>query len=113
MKQKPPYYSLDTETRRLCEMVTYWARQLESVQQPPFNTDMMSVIHQVEERLGLLPPTDEDDDFEGVYVVDDDTADLLATAIGILQMMSQVQLGEDHRENLLIIADELRARFAI
>lgn len=57
--------------------------------------------------------TDEDDDFEGVYVVDDDTADLLATAIGILQMMSQVQLGEDHRENLLIIADELRARFAI
>lgn len=57
--------------------------------------------------------TENDDDFEGVYVVDDDTADLLATAIGILQMMSQVQLGEDHRENLLIIADELRARFAI
>ena len=60
MKQKPPYYSLDSETRRLCELVTYWARQLESVQQPPFNTDMMSVIHEVEERLGLLPPTDDD-----------------------------------------------------
>ena len=57
--------------------------------------------------------TNDEDDFEGVYIVDDDTADLLATAIGILQMMSQVQLGEDHRENLLIIADELRARFAI
>ena len=57
--------------------------------------------------------TDEDDDFEGVYVVDDDTADLLATAIGILQMMSQVQLGEDHRENLLIIADAIQERFAI
>ena len=54
-----------------------------------------------------------DDEFEGVYVVDDDTADLLATAIGILQMMSQVQMGEDHRENLLIIADEIQARFAI
>lgn len=52
-------------------------------------------------------------EFEGVYVVDDDTADLLATAIGILQMMSQVQLGEDHRENLVIIAEELQARFAI
>jgi hypothetical protein len=28
-------------------------------------------------------------------------------------MTSQVQLGEDHRENLIIIADELQARFAI
>ena len=55
----------------------------------------------------------EPEEFEGVYVVDDDTADLLATAIGILQMMSQVQLGEDHRENLIIIAEELQARFAI
>ena len=54
-----------------------------------------------------------DDEFEGVYIVDDDTADLLATAIGVLQMMSQVQMGEDHRENLLIIADEIQARFAI
>jgi hypothetical protein len=54
-----------------------------------------------------------DDEFEGVYIVDDDTAELLATAIGILQMCSGIQLGEDHRENLLIIADELQARFAI
>ena len=59
MKQKPPYYSLDSETRSLCELVTYWARQLESVQQPPLNTDMMSVIHSVEQRLGLMPPTDD------------------------------------------------------
>lgn len=58
MKQKPPYYSLDTETRTLCELVVYWARQLESVQQPPNPTDMMHVIHSVEERLGLLPPDD-------------------------------------------------------
>ena len=58
MKQKPPHYTLDTETRRLCEMVAYWARQLESVQQPPLNSDMMSVIHSVEQRLGLLPPED-------------------------------------------------------
>ena len=55
----------------------------------------------------------ESEEWEGVYVVDDSTADLLATAVGILQMMSQAQLGEDHRENLLIIADELQARFAI
>lgn len=54
-----------------------------------------------------------DEEFEGVYIVDDDTADLLATAIGVLQMISQVQMGEDHRENLLIIADEIQARFAI
>lgn len=54
-----------------------------------------------------------DDEFEGVYIVDDDTADLLATAIGVLQMMSQVQMGEDHRENLLVIADEIQERFAI
>ena len=58
MKQKPPKYTLDPETRTLCELVTYWARQLESVQQPPLNTDMISVIHSVEERLGLLPPDD-------------------------------------------------------
>ena len=57
--------------------------------------------------------TEPQDEFEGVYIIDDDTADLLATAIGILQMMSQAQLGEDHRENLLIIADEIRHRFAI
>lgn len=60
--------------------------------------------------------TDDDahqDEFEGIYVVDDDTAQLLATAIGIIQMMSDAQLGETHKENLLIIADELQARFAI
>jgi len=57
--------------------------------------------------------TNDEEEFEGVYVIDDDTADLLATAIGILQMMSQVQLGEDHKDNLLIIADEIQQRFAI
>ena len=56
---------------------------------------------------------DDDEEFEGVYVVDDDTADLLSTAIGVLQMMSQIQMGEDHRENLLIIADAIQERFAI
>ena len=55
----------------------------------------------------------DDEEFEGVYVVDDETADLIASAIGVLQMMSQIQMGEDHRENLLIVADELSARFAI
>ena len=56
---------------------------------------------------------EDDEEFEGVYVVDDDTADLLSTAIGVLQMMSQIQMGEDHRENLLIIADAIQERFAI
>ena len=55
----------------------------------------------------------DEEEFEGVYVVDDDTADLLSTAIGVLQMMSQIQMGEDHRENLLIIADAIQERFAI
>jgi hypothetical protein len=59
MKQKPPYYTLDTETRRFAELVTYWARQLESVQQPPLDNDMMSVIVELESRLGLMPPEDE------------------------------------------------------
>lgn len=59
MKQKPPYYNLDQETRRFCELVVYWARQLESVQQPPNDRDMMRVIHEVEARLGLLPPDDD------------------------------------------------------
>jgi hypothetical protein len=59
MKQKPPRYTLDPETRRLCELVVYWARQLESVQQPPLDNDMMSVIYSVEQRLGLMPPTDD------------------------------------------------------
>ena len=60
-------------------------------------------------------PLNDDDDtaFEGVYVIDDDTADILATAIGVLQMMSQAQLGEDHRDNLMIIAEELAARFGL
>ena len=54
-----------------------------------------------------------DDTYEGVYIVDTETADLLGTAIGILQMHASMQLGEDHRENLLIIADEIQERFAI
>ena len=56
MKHETPKYKLDRETRRLTELVVYWARQLESVQQPPLTQDMISVIHSVEERLGLLPP---------------------------------------------------------
>lgn len=54
MKQKPPYYELDLETRKLAEQVVAWARQLEQVQQQP-NT-MLSVIESVERRLLLTPP---------------------------------------------------------
>lgn len=56
MKQKPPHYTLDTETRRFVELVAYWARQLESVQQPSTHNDMLRVIQTVESRLGLTPP---------------------------------------------------------
>ena len=69
-----------------------------------------------DEHDDLEPQDDEyasDDVYEGVYIVDTDTADLLGTAIGILQMCAGMQLGEDHRENLLIIADEIQERFAI
>ena len=53
------------------------------------------------------------DEFEGVYVIDDETADLLASAIGIVQMTAGMQLDEDARENLLVIADAIQERFAI
>jgi len=58
MKQKPPHYNLDQETRRFTELVAYYARELASIQQSP-NTDMMSVIETVEARLGLTPPDDQ------------------------------------------------------
>ena len=53
------------------------------------------------------------DEFEGVYVIDDETADLLASAIGIVQMTAGMQLDEEARENLLIVAEEIQTRFAI
>ena len=61
---------------------------------------------------------DEDDEeleeeFEGVYVIDDDTADLLASAIGIIQMTAGLQLNQEARDNLHIIADAIQERFAI
>ena len=55
----------------------------------------------------------EPEQFEGVYIVDDETLELLTTAVGCLGMLSQVQLDEAPRENLLIIADELAARFGL
>lgn len=55
----------------------------------------------------------EEGDWEGVYIVDDQTADLLASAISIIHMMAGTQLNEESRENLEIIADELQTRFAI
>ena len=54
MKQKPPRYTLDTETRRLAEMALLWATQLASVQTQD-NTDMIQVIDLVNQRLGLTP----------------------------------------------------------
>jgi hypothetical protein len=56
---------------------------------------------------------DEPQEFEGAYIVDDETADMLASAIGVLHMMSQVQLSEEARDNLIVIAEALRERFEI
>lgn len=71
--------------------------------------------HDDEDYKDNTPHDDEDEpsEFEGVYVIDDDTADLLGTAVGIIQMTATLQMGEEHRENLMIIADEIAARFAI
>lgn len=56
---------------------------------------------------------DSDEEFEGVYVIDDATADLLASAIGIIQMTAGLQLNQEARDNLHIIADAIQERFAI
>lgn len=51
MKQKPPYYTVDHETRRFLEMIAQWAQQLDTVQQTP--TDINHVVNSVCDRFGL------------------------------------------------------------
>jgi hypothetical protein len=60
-----------------------------------------------------LPPENDDDEFEGVYIVDDETMDLLQTVISVTRMAASVQVNEDARENLDIIASALAERFGI
>jgi len=58
MKQKPPRYTLDRETRSLLGLSLFWARQLSTVQQKP--TDIEGVVLELCERFGieLDEPTD-------------------------------------------------------
>jgi predicted nuclease with TOPRIM domain len=55
----------------------------------------------------------EPEDFEGRYIVDDDTEALIATVVGVIRMAAMVQVSEDARENLEIIAEALADRFGI
>lgn len=56
---------------------------------------------------------DELEEFEGNYVVDDDTLDLLSSAVGCITLLASAQLESQARENLIIIAEELSERFML
>lgn len=60
---------------------------------------------------------DDDDEeleeFDGVYVLDEETTAIVVTAIGCLEMLASVQIDENARINLETIAQEMAARFAI
>jgi len=53
------------------------------------------------------------EEFEGAYIVDSGTQELISTVIGVLHMAAMMQLSEESRQNLTIIADELGERFGI
>lgn len=60
---------------------------------------------------------EEDDELEAgpetVYVVDEETTQLIETVIGCLNALASIQLDDDSRNNIYLIADELGQRFAI
>lgn len=55
----------------------------------------------------------EGDEFEGTYIVDDDTLRLLEVVVGMVNMLGQSQVDETARDNCFVIADELASRFAV
>ena len=55
----------------------------------------------------------EPEEFEGTYIVDEDTASLIATVVGVTRMAALAQINEEARENLEIIAEALADRFGI
>lgn len=62
MNRKPPYYTLDQETRRFAELVAYYAQGMANCQQNPrTKQDMLEVVSVVCERLGLTIGPDSDD----------------------------------------------------
>jgi hypothetical protein len=62
VNRKPPYYTLDQETRRFAELVAYYAESMANCQQNPrTKQDMLEVVSVVCERLGLTIGPDSDD----------------------------------------------------
>lgn len=54
MKEKPPYYELDRDTRRFVELTAHWALELSRVQtRPEAQQDIQSVVSVVCDRFGL------------------------------------------------------------
>ena len=51
--------------------------------------------------------------FEGVYIVDEDTLRLLEVVVGMIHMLGNTQVDEVARENCHVIADELAHRFGV
>jgi hypothetical protein len=51
--------------------------------------------------------------YEGVYIVDEDTARLLEVVVGMIHMLGNTQVDEVARENCHVIADELAHRFGV
>jgi hypothetical protein len=59
---------------------------------------------------------EEDEDatgFEGVYIVDEDTARLLEVVVGMIHMLGNTQVDEAARDNCFVIAQELAERFGV
>jgi hypothetical protein len=59
MKQKPPYYELDHETRRLAQVVVEWAEEIAEIQHSAEARDsIQEITREVALRLGLdvTPP---------------------------------------------------------
>ena len=61
MRQKPPYYELDHETRRLTQVVVEWAEEIASLQHSAEARDsILEITEEVAQRLGLdIPPPPE------------------------------------------------------
>ena len=70
MNRKPPYYTLDQETRRFAELVAYYAEGMADCQQDArTKQDIMDVVDIVCERLGLNPGPYDDEEPKGDLVL--------------------------------------------
>lgn len=58
-------------------------------------------------------PSDEDRMTTPIYTLDDDTLQLIEIALNCMVQLGDAQMDEAARDNLILIADEIAARFAI